>query len=66
MDKLKKLSDFCWEEGSCRFCNNNKMFESCPYKEEFTRKFLYEDYFAKCEHYSLDIDRVIDIIRKIV
>lgn len=61
MDKLKALSDYCWEDNRCEYCElNQNMFKECPYKKDFANKILYKDYFAKCEHYSLDINYVIE------
>ena len=62
MDKLKRLSDYCWDKNRCEYCElNQNMFEECPHKKEFTEKYL-DDYFAECEHYSLSIDYVIEKI----
>lgn len=64
-DKLKLLSDYCWNKNRCEYCElNQNMFEECPYKKDFTEKIIYEDYFAKCEHYSLSIDYVIEKMNK--
>lgn len=64
MDKLKRLSDYCWDKNRCEYCElNQKMFEECPYKKEFVEKYL-DDYFAECEHYSLSIDYVIEKINR--
>lgn len=60
MDKLKRLSDYCWDKNKCEYCElNQNMFEECPYKKEFANKIIYENYNAVCKHYSLSIDYVI-------
>ena len=65
MDKLKRLSDYCWDKNKCEFCElNQNMFSQCPYKKEFADKILYEDYNAICEHYSLSIEYIIDRVKK--
>ena len=65
MDKLKRLSDYCWDNNRCEYCElNQNMFEKCQYKKDFANRILFEDYFAECEHYSLSIDYVIEKINR--
>ena len=62
-DKLKILSDYCWNKNRCEYCElNQNMFSECPYKKEYADKVVYEDYNAMCEHYSLSIDYIIEKI----
>ena len=63
-DKLKIRSDYCGNKNRCEYCElNQNMFQKCPYKEDFAKKIIYEDYFAECEHYSLSIDYIIEQLK---
>ena len=63
-DKLKILSDYCWNKNRCEYCElNQNMFSECPYKKEYTNTVLYEDFDAKCEHYDLSISYVMELIK---
>ena len=39
------------------------MFTKCPYKEEYTNIVIYEDFNARCEHYDLSINYIMELIK---